>query len=70
MSSEDGEEEFTPDDVRKDDKVAWKIMKLFLQRQAPQVPGFLKSEGSLSDGGPVWRVELASPLWPKVDSSR
>jgi len=29
------------------------------------VPGFLKSEGPLSEGGPVWRIELASPVWPK-----
>ena len=33
-------------------------------------PGFLKSEGPLSDGSPVWKIELASPTWPKVDSSR
>jgi hypothetical protein len=33
-------------------------------------PGFLKSEGPLSDGGPVWKIELASPVWPKADSSR
>jgi hypothetical protein len=33
-------------------------------------PGFLKSEGPLSDGSPVWKIELASPLWPKGDSSR
>jgi hypothetical protein len=33
-------------------------------------PGFLKSEGPLSDGGPVWKIELASPVWPKADTSR
>jgi hypothetical protein len=33
-------------------------------------PGFLKSEGPLSDGGPIWKIELTSPVWPKVDSSR
>ena len=33
-------------------------------------PGFLKSEGPLADGGPVWIIELASPVWPKADSSR
>jgi hypothetical protein len=32
-------------------------------------PGFLKSEGPLSDGGPVWKIELASPVWPKAASS-
>jgi hypothetical protein len=33
-------------------------------------PGFLKSEGPLSEGGPVWRIEMASPAWPKEDSVR
>jgi hypothetical protein len=33
-------------------------------------PGFLKLEGPLSDGGPVWTIELASPVWPKDNSSR
>jgi len=27
-------------------------------------PVFVKSEGSLYVGGPVWRIELASPSWP------
>jgi hypothetical protein len=27
-------------------------------------PGFLKSEGPLCEGCPIWRVELASPVWP------
>jgi len=30
-----------------------------------KAPGFLKSEGQLYEGGPVWRIELASPVWPK-----
>ena len=30
-----------------------------------RAPGFLKSEGPLYEGGPVWRIELASPVWPK-----
>ena len=30
-----------------------------------QAPGFLKSEGPLYSGGPVWRIELTSPEWPK-----
>jgi hypothetical protein len=33
-----------------------------------KVPGFLKSEGPLYEGGPIWRIELASPVWPKGDS--
>ncbi len=28
-------------------------------------PGFVKSEGTLYLGGPSWRIELASPVWPK-----
>ena len=30
-----------------------------------EAPTFLKSEGPLFDGGPVWRVELISPEWTK-----
>jgi hypothetical protein len=30
-----------------------------------KAPGFLKSEGPLFQDGPVWRIELASPVWPK-----
>ena len=30
-----------------------------------KTPGFLKAEGPLFDGGPVWRIETASPVWPK-----
>lgn len=26
-------------------------------------PGFLKSEGPLCEGCPIWRIELASPVW-------
>lgn len=28
-------------------------------------PGFVKSEGPSYAGGPVWRIELASPVWPR-----
>lgn len=35
-----------------------------------KAPGFLKSEGPLYDGGPIWRIELASPVWPKGDSDQ
>jgi len=31
-----------------------------------KAPGFLKSEGPLFQDGPVWRIELASPVWPKT----
>lgn len=29
-------------------------------------PGFVKSEGPLFEGAPSWRIELASPVWPKA----
>ena len=35
-----------------------------------KAPGFLKSEGPLYEGGPVWRIELASPLWPKSSTGQ
>jgi hypothetical protein len=30
-----------------------------------EAPAFVKSEGPLFEGGPVWRIELASPRWQK-----
>ncbi len=30
-----------------------------------EAPGFVRSEGPMYQGGPVWRIELASPLWPR-----
>ena len=35
-----------------------------------RAPGFLKSEGPLYEGGPVWRIELASPIWANGDSGK
>jgi hypothetical protein len=35
-----------------------------------KAPGFLKSEGPLFQDGPVWRIELASPVWPKPSSGQ
>jgi hypothetical protein len=32
---------------------------------AGNAPVFLKSEGALYEDGPIWRIELASPSWPK-----
>lgn len=29
-----------------------------------EAPVFLKSEGPLYNGGPIWRIELLSPTWP------
>jgi hypothetical protein len=31
-----------------------------------EAPAFLKSEGPLFAGGPVWRIALDSPSWPKA----
>ena len=33
---------------------------------AGSAPIFLKSQGPLYEDGPVWRIELASPVWPKA----
>jgi hypothetical protein len=33
---------------------------------AGNAPVFLKSEGPLFEDGPIWRIELASPAWPKA----
>jgi hypothetical protein len=30
-----------------------------------EAPGFVRSEGPMYQGGPLWRIELASPLWPR-----
>jgi len=30
-----------------------------------EAPAFVKSEGPMFAGGPVWRIELVSPVWPK-----
>jgi len=34
-----------------------------------EAPAFVKSEGPLYVGGPIWRIELASPVWPKTPQS-
>jgi hypothetical protein len=31
-----------------------------------EAPAFVKSEGPLFFGGPVWRIELVSPIWPRL----
>jgi hypothetical protein len=31
-----------------------------------EAPAFVKSEGPFFFGGPVWRIELASPVWPRL----
>ena len=37
---------------------------------AGNAPVFLKSEAPLYEDGPTWRIELASPTWPKGSSSK
>ncbi len=32
-----------------------------------KAPGVLKSEGPLYEGGPVWRVDLANPVWQEQE---
>lgn len=34
-----------------------------------EAPAFVKSEGPLYLGGPVWRIELTSPVWPKAPAA-
>lgn len=34
------------------------------------VPAFVKSEGPLYPGGPAWRIELASPVWPAAPAAK
>jgi hypothetical protein len=31
-----------------------------------EAPAFVKSEGPLYDGGPIWRIELTSPVWAQA----
>ena len=31
-----------------------------------EAPAFVKSEGPMFLGGPIWRIELTSPVWPKA----
>ena len=28
-------------------------------------PGYVRSEGPMYQGGPLWRIDLASPVWPR-----
>jgi hypothetical protein len=34
-----------------------------------EAPAFVKSEGPLAPGGPSWRIELVSPVWPRASTS-
>jgi hypothetical protein len=33
-----------------------------------EVPILVKSDGPVLEGGPIWPLELASPVWPKGGS--
>ena len=35
-----------------------------------RAPTFVRMEGQLYQGGPVWTVQLASPVWPKAQGSK
>jgi hypothetical protein len=35
-----------------------------------EAPAFVKSEQPLYNGGPLWRIELVSPTWPRSASQR
>jgi hypothetical protein len=37
---------------------------------AGNAPIFLRSDGPLFEDGPIWRIELASPIWPKDVAKR
>jgi hypothetical protein len=34
-----------------------------------EAPAFVKSEQPFYLGGPVWRIELVSPVWPRTPKS-
>jgi hypothetical protein len=34
-----------------------------------KAPAFVRMEGQLYEGGPVWRIELTSPVWPRSQRS-
>jgi hypothetical protein len=35
-----------------------------------EAPAFLKFEGPLYEGGPIWRIEPTNPTWPDANSRR
>ena len=37
---------------------------------AGKSPVFLKSEGQLYEDGPIWRIEMGAPTWPKTPESK
>lgn len=37
--------------------------------QGGTAPTFVKSQGPLYSGGPIWQVQLASPVWPRAPAA-
>lgn len=35
-----------------------------------EAPAFVKSEGPMFLGGPLWRIELVSPTWPQASAAK
>jgi hypothetical protein len=35
-----------------------------------EAPAFVRSEGPLYEGGPIWRIELASPIFPTTPAAK
>jgi hypothetical protein len=34
-----------------------------------QAPAFVREEGPLYQGGPIWTIQLTSPVWPDLPHS-
>jgi hypothetical protein len=34
-----------------------------------KAPAFVRMEGQFYEGGPIWKIELTSPIWPKSQDS-
>jgi hypothetical protein len=34
-----------------------------------EAPAFVKEEGFLYQGGPIWTIQLTSPVWPRISDS-
>ena len=34
-----------------------------------EAPAFVKSEGPMFADGPIWRIELVAPVWPRTGAT-
>jgi len=34
-----------------------------------EAPAFVREEGPLYEGGPIWTIQLTSPVWPDLPHS-